>query len=45
MENCTGCYEGLATLPGEVDVRFIALLSLFDRAQGLVCGENPGQVA
>jgi hypothetical protein len=42
MENCTGCYEGLATLSGEVDVHFIALLSLFDRAQGLVCGENPG---
>jgi len=40
MENCTGCYEGLATLSGEVDVRFIALLSLFDRAQGLVCGEK-----
>ena len=42
MENCTGCYEGLATLSGEVDVRFIALLSLFDRAQGLVCGEKAG---
>jgi hypothetical protein len=42
MENCTGCNEGLATLPGEVDVRFIALLSLFDRAQGLVCGEKAG---
>jgi len=45
MENCAGCYEGLATLPDEVNVRFIALLSLFDRAQGLVCGEKPGQVA
>ena len=42
MENCTGCNEGLATLTGEVDVRFIALLSLFDRAQGLVCGEKAG---
>ena len=40
MENCTGCNEGLARLPGVVAVRFIALLSLFDRAQGLVCGEK-----
>ena len=45
MENCAGCNEGLTKLPGEVDVRFIALISLFDRAQGLVCGEMPGQVA
>jgi hypothetical protein len=45
MENCAGCNEGRATLSSEVDVRFIAFLSLFDRAQGLVCGENPGQVA
>jgi hypothetical protein len=45
METCAGCNEGLATLSGEVDVHFIALLSLFDRAQGLVCGENPGRVA
>ena len=42
MENCTGSNEGLATLSGEVDVRFIALLSPFDRAQGLVCGEKAG---
>ena len=42
MENCAGCYEGLAILSGEVDVRFIALLSPFDRAQGFVCGEKAG---
>ena len=40
MENRAGCIEGLAILSGEVDVRFIALLSPFDRAQGTVCGEK-----
>ena len=34
--------KGLATLSNEVDVRFIALLSPFDRAQGPVCGEKAG---
>jgi hypothetical protein len=45
MENCAGCYEGLATLSGKVDVRFIALLSLFDRLQSPVVEKRPGQVA
>ena len=40
MEKCAGCNQGLVTLWVEVDVRFIALLSPFDRAQGPVCGEK-----
>ena len=42
MENCACCNEGLPTLSGEADVRFIALLSPFDRAQGPVSGEKAG---
>ena len=38
MENCARCDWGLTILSGEVNVRFIALLSLFDRTQGRVCG-------
>jgi len=34
MKNCAHCNWGLATLPGEVDEQFIALLSLFHRMQG-----------
>ena len=42
MENCAGSNEGLDILSSEVDVRFIALLSPFDRAQGPVSGEKAG---
>ena len=42
MENCARCERGLTTMSGEVNVRFIVLLSLFDRTQGRVCGEKAG---
>ena len=42
MENCARSDWGLTTLSGEVNVRFIVLLSLFDRTQGRVRGGNSG---
>ena len=42
MENCARCELGLTTMSGEVNVRFIVLLSLFDRTQGRVCGGKAG---
>ena len=42
MENCARCEWGLTALSGEVNVRFIVLLSLFDRRQGHVCGGKAG---
>ena len=36
--------RGLATTSGEVNVRFISLLSPIDRTQGLVCGGKVGLV-
>ena len=44
MENCARCDWGLTTLSGEVNVRFIVLLSLFDRSQGRVRGGKAGRL-
>jgi hypothetical protein len=44
IENCAHCHCGLTTLSGEVNVRFIALLSLFDRTQDRVRGGKVSQV-
>ena len=44
MENCARCDWGLTTLSGEVNVRFIVLLSLFDRTQGRVHGGKVGRL-
>jgi hypothetical protein len=42
IENCAHCNRGLTTLWGKVNVRFIVLLSLFDRTQGRVRREKAG---
>ena len=44
MKNCAHCNLGLATLPGEVDVQFTGLLSLFDRTQVRVGGRKAGSL-
>ena len=40
IENCARCNRGLASLSGEVNVRFVVPLSLFDRTQGRVRGRK-----
>ena len=44
MKKCAHSNWGLATPPGEGDVRFITLLSLFDHMQGRVDGRKAGGV-
>ena len=44
MKNCAQSNGGLTTMLGEVDVRFITLLSLFDRTQGRVGGGKAGRL-
>ena len=43
IKNCAACNKALATTSGEIGVRFISFLSLFDRTQGLVCGGKVGK--
>ena len=44
-ENCAHCNRGLTTLSGEVSVRVIVPLRLFDRTQGRVRGGKPDQLS
>ena len=43
-ENCARCERGVTTLSGEVNVRFIVLLSLFDRTQRRIRGGKAGRL-
>ena len=45
MKNSARSNGRLVTMPGEVSVRFMALFSPFDHAQGPDCGGKVGQVA
>jgi len=44
MKNCARCNGKLATMQGEVRMRFITFPLPFDRRQSLVCGGKVGQV-
>jgi len=44
MKNCAQSNGGLTTMLNEVDVRFITLLSPFDRTQGCVGGGKAGRL-
>ena len=43
-EKCADCYEGLTTPTDEVNLRFIALPGLCERAEGRVSGEKAGRL-
>ena len=43
IENYAHCNRGLTTMSGEVNARFIILLSLIDHTQGLVRGGKAGR--
>jgi hypothetical protein len=44
MKSCIGCKEGLGAMSSKVNVRFMALLSPFDRTRRPVCAGKVGQV-
>ena len=43
-KNCVDCNGGLTTMPGEVDVQFIVVLSPFDLTKGCVSGGKEGRL-